>query len=189
MIKSRICAVKEELPAQLHAGRYLCRTGMEKLRRAIVALYGSIMKACKNGLTVICWLIILSGVANGAADQAGLPPKNSGVESGQDMPSYLTGYEKLKEQFTAEKFDADFITDLAIDAGMKYDWVAKKFPDRPRSIAVARNACEKNTGPLPDGSIYPADVETLRAVGKMKLTIAKESASRDFSVKDSDMAQ
>lgn len=29
-------------------------------------------------------------------------------------------YEKLKDQFTAKKFDADFITDLALDAGMKY---------------------------------------------------------------------
>ena len=29
-------------------------------------------------------------------------------------------YAKLKEQFTAEKFDADFITDLALDAEMKY---------------------------------------------------------------------
>ena len=29
-------------------------------------------------------------------------------------------YEKLAERFTAEKFDADFITDMALDAGMKY---------------------------------------------------------------------
>jgi alpha-L-fucosidase len=29
-------------------------------------------------------------------------------------------YEKLIEKFTAEKFDADFITDLALEAGMKY---------------------------------------------------------------------
>ncbi len=29
-------------------------------------------------------------------------------------------YEKLKDRFRAEKFDADFITDLALDAGMKY---------------------------------------------------------------------
>jgi len=29
-------------------------------------------------------------------------------------------YEKLKDRFTAEKFDPDFITDLALDAGMKY---------------------------------------------------------------------
>ncbi|GAC16465.1 alpha-L-fucosidase [Aliiglaciecola lipolytica] len=32
----------------------------------------------------------------------------------------LPEYVKLKDQFTAEKFDADFITDLALDAGMKY---------------------------------------------------------------------
>ncbi len=29
-------------------------------------------------------------------------------------------YEKLKDRFTAEKFDADFITDLALEAEMKY---------------------------------------------------------------------
>ena len=29
-------------------------------------------------------------------------------------------YAKLKDRFTANKFDADFITDLALDAGMKY---------------------------------------------------------------------
>lgn len=29
-------------------------------------------------------------------------------------------YEKLADRFTAEKFDADFITDMALDAGMKY---------------------------------------------------------------------
>ncbi len=32
----------------------------------------------------------------------------------------LPEYEKLAERFTAEKFDADFITDMALDAGMKY---------------------------------------------------------------------
>lgn len=32
----------------------------------------------------------------------------------------LKEYEKLAERFTAERFDADFITDLALEAGMKY---------------------------------------------------------------------
>jgi alpha-L-fucosidase len=32
----------------------------------------------------------------------------------------LAEYEKLADRFTAEKFDADFITDMALDAGMKY---------------------------------------------------------------------
>jgi alpha-L-fucosidase len=32
----------------------------------------------------------------------------------------MAEYGKLTEQFTAEKFDADFITDLALEAGMKY---------------------------------------------------------------------
>jgi alpha-L-fucosidase len=29
-------------------------------------------------------------------------------------------YEKLADAFTAENFDTDYITDLAVDAGMKY---------------------------------------------------------------------
>ncbi len=33
---------------------------------------------------------------------------------------HVAEYEKLKEKFTAKKFDADFITDLALDAGMRY---------------------------------------------------------------------
>lgn len=32
----------------------------------------------------------------------------------------MAEYEKLAEKFTAEKFDADFITDMALGAGMKY---------------------------------------------------------------------
>ena len=38
-------------------------------------------------------------------------------------------YEKLKDQFTAEKFDADFITDLALDAGMKYVTITTRHHD------------------------------------------------------------
>jgi len=33
---------------------------------------------------------------------------------------HVAEYAKLKDRFTAEKFDADFITDLALEAGMKY---------------------------------------------------------------------
>ncbi len=33
---------------------------------------------------------------------------------------HVEEYAKLKDKFTAENFDADFITDLAIEAGMKY---------------------------------------------------------------------
>lgn len=33
---------------------------------------------------------------------------------------HVAEYDKLKDQFTAEKFDADFITDLALEAEMKY---------------------------------------------------------------------
>lgn len=32
----------------------------------------------------------------------------------------IADYEPLKDQFTAEKFDADYITDLALEAGMRY---------------------------------------------------------------------
>ena len=32
----------------------------------------------------------------------------------------VTEYEKLADKFTAEKFDADFITDMVLEAGMKY---------------------------------------------------------------------
>ncbi len=33
---------------------------------------------------------------------------------------HVREYAKLKDEFTAKKFDADFITDMALDAGMKY---------------------------------------------------------------------
>ena len=33
---------------------------------------------------------------------------------------HVAEYAKLKDRFSAEKFDADFITDLALEAGMKY---------------------------------------------------------------------
>ena len=57
----------------------------------------------------------------------------------------LAQYEKLAEDFTASGFDADFITDLALEAGMKYV-----------NITTMHH----------DGSIDPQDVETLREVGK-----------------------
>jgi len=38
-------------------------------------------------------------------------------------------YAKLKNLFTAENFDADFITDLAIEAGMKYVTITSKHHD------------------------------------------------------------
>jgi len=38
-------------------------------------------------------------------------------------------YAKLKDTFTANKFDADFITDLAIEAGMKYITITSKHHD------------------------------------------------------------
>ena len=41
----------------------------------------------------------------------------------------LAKYEKLQTQFTAEHFDADFITDLALDAGMKYVNITSRHHD------------------------------------------------------------
>lgn len=40
------------------------------------------------------------------------------VQENEKMP--VAEYAKLKNQFTAKKFNADFITDLALEAGMKY---------------------------------------------------------------------
>lgn len=41
----------------------------------------------------------------------------------------LSAYEALKEQFTAERFDADFITDLALEAGMRYITITSRHHD------------------------------------------------------------
>ena len=41
----------------------------------------------------------------------------------------LSQYVKLKDEFTAEKFDADFITDLAVESGMKYINITAKHHD------------------------------------------------------------
>jgi len=38
-------------------------------------------------------------------------------------------YEKLKDQFAAEEFDADFITDLALKAEMKYVNITSRHHD------------------------------------------------------------
>ena len=38
-------------------------------------------------------------------------------------------YSKLKDRFTAEAFDADFLTDLALDAGMKYITITARHHD------------------------------------------------------------
>ncbi len=41
----------------------------------------------------------------------------------------LAEYERLAEQFTAERFDADFITDLALEAGMRYVNITSRHHD------------------------------------------------------------
>ncbi|MCX7817721.1 MAG: alpha-L-fucosidase [Kiritimatiellae bacterium] len=71
-------------------------------------------------------------------------------------------YERLKEQFTARRFDADFITDLACEAGMRYvnltsrhhdsfclfetaqnDFHSKASPARRDLVAELADACRK----------------------------------------------
>jgi alpha-L-fucosidase len=47
-------------------------------------------------------------------------------------------YEKLKPQFTAERFDADFIADLAVSAGMKYITFTTRHHD---SFSLFRTSC------------------------------------------------
>jgi alpha-L-fucosidase len=47
----------------------------------------------------------------------------------QRGPVPLAEYEQLKERFTAERFDADFITDLALDAGMRYITITSRHHD------------------------------------------------------------
>jgi len=94
-------------------------------------------------------------------------------------------YEKLADRFTAENFDADFITDLALDAGVKYinittqpyAWgydrdndVGHKTPDEVMEMLAHTKAMNANLllniGPLPDGTVFPDDVTCLREVGK-----------------------
>jgi len=42
---------------------------------------------------------------------------------------HVAEYEKLMDQFTAEKFDADFITDLALEAEMRYVTITTRHHD------------------------------------------------------------
>lgn len=75
---------------------------------------------------------------------------------------HVKEYEKLKEKFTAENFDADFIVNLAVEAGMKYvnittrhhdsfclfntkttDFNSVKSPAKRDLVKEMANACEK----------------------------------------------
>ena len=47
-----------------------------------------------------------------------VPGRGEWVQLQEAIP--VAEYAKLKEQFKADKFDVDFITDLALEAGMKY---------------------------------------------------------------------
>lgn len=70
-------------------------------RRAALAWF----KAAKFGLFLHYGLYSLLG-------------RHEWVQFREKIP--VTEYAKLKDRFTAEKFDAGFITDLALSAGMKY---------------------------------------------------------------------
>ncbi len=49
------------------------------------------------------------------------------VQYREDIP--LRNYVKLKDEFKADKFDAEFITDLALEAGMKYVNITSRHHD------------------------------------------------------------
>jgi alpha-L-fucosidase len=72
-------------------------------------------------------------------------------------------YVKLKHQFTAEKFDADFITDLAIESGMKYVNITAKHHD---------GFCLFNTGQTDYSSVNAAAKRDL--VGELAKSCEKK---------------
>jgi alpha-L-fucosidase len=51
------------------------------------------------------------------------------IQLRHDPPIPVAEYAKLKDQFTAENFDADFITDLVLEAGMKYITITARHHD------------------------------------------------------------
>jgi len=51
------------------------------------------------------------------------------IQLRHDPPIPVADYDTLKNVFTAENFDADFITDLAIEAGMKYINITSRHHD------------------------------------------------------------
>ena len=59
------------------------------------------------------------------------------VQLRENIP--LAEYEKLKDRFTAKDFDADFITGLAIDAGMKYITITSKHHEGFSLFATKEN--------------------------------------------------
>ena len=53
--------------------------------------------------------------------------RHGGVMYREAIP--LNEYEALQDRFTAEAFDADFITDLALEAGMRYVTITSRHHD------------------------------------------------------------
>ena len=51
------------------------------------------------------------------------------IQLRHDPPIPVADYDTLKNHFSAKNFDADFITDLALDAGMKYITITTKHHD------------------------------------------------------------
>lgn len=56
-------------------------------------------------------------------------------------------YEKLKDRFTARRFDADFITDLACEAGMRYVNITARHHDSFCLFETAQNEYHAKASP------------------------------------------
>jgi len=67
------------------------------------------------------------------------------VQLRENIP--LAEYEKLREDFTAAGFDADFITDLALDAGMKYVNITSKHHEGFSLFATGQNDYNAKASP------------------------------------------
>jgi hypothetical protein len=112
----------------------------------------------------------------------------------------VAAYAKLRDRFTAEKFDADVVTDLALAAQMRYvnlttrhhdsfclfDTKQTDFNSVLAMLAKARSFPTNlllNTGPLPDGSIHSEDAQTLREAGRRIRTEGWPTPAKDEPAK------
>ena len=59
----------------------------------------------------------------------------------------IAKYTKLKDSFTAEKFDADFITDMALESGMKYVNITSRHHDGFSLFETAQNDYHSKASP------------------------------------------
>ncbi|MCK5070566.1 MAG: alpha-L-fucosidase [Desulfocapsa sp.] len=56
-----------------------------------------------------------------------LQERGEWVQWDESIP--VSEYEKLKDKFSAENFDADFLTDMALKAEMKYVLIVARYHD------------------------------------------------------------